>query len=231
MTKLHAELQRHLTENKFFGTVLDHPLVRIFPYGLKHPKGFRYRDAATMANAMYSKKKATLLAAKRERDWHSYVFLHERPYRCEALHYLNNSENLKVTEFWPLVRVTWMDSENIRQWHDEWVELWTESRRYSTSVMQRSDQKRFRALSENITVWRGVNHPDGANGLSWTVDRDKAVWFARRFKSGKKNAGPHLAKGIVSKKVVLAYFNGRNESEIVVLPENVKHFSMEHIPI
>ena len=29
-----------------------------------------------------------------------------------------------------------------------------------------------------MTVYRGVGHPDYAQGFAWTLDRDKAVWFA-----------------------------------------------------
>lgn len=59
-------------------------------------------------------------------------------------------------------------------------------------------------------------------GLSWTIDQSKAEWFARRFAMLTHLGQPRLMEGIVKKKDVLAYFNGRKEKEIVVDPANVR---------
>ena len=56
-------------------------------------------------------------------------------------------------------------------------------------------------------------------GWSWTTDPDKAEWFARRFAVRGKEC--FVAEGTVSKQYVIAYFTGRNESEIVVDPRRV----------
>jgi hypothetical protein len=53
--------------------------------------------------------------------------------------------------------------------------------------------------------------------LSWTTDKEKAEWFARRFAIATQ---PLLVRGTVAKKDVMAVFLGREESEVV--SENVK---------
>jgi hypothetical protein len=48
--------------------------------------------------------------------------------------------------------------------------------------------------------------------LSWTLDKNQAKWFANRFEKD----GVVLEKRI-SKKNIVAYFNGRNEEEVIVV--------------
>ncbi len=77
----------------------------------------------------------------------------------------------------------------------------------------RNDTSTFDALPEQIEVWRGTGHKRYIDGLSWTLDQEKAIWFARRFCARPRV--PLVAKGIVKKEDVFAYFGERNESEIV----------------
>ena len=74
-------------------------------------------------------------------------------------------------------------------------------------------------MPEQIEVWRGTSHKRGVAGLSWTLDQEKAVWFAHRFCSEKRV--PFLAKGIVEKDDVLAYFGDRGEREIVSMKVSI----------
>jgi hypothetical protein len=71
----------------------------------------------------------------------------------------------------------------------------------------------LQSLPDTVKVWRGIRHRKSFNGLSWTLDRDKAVWFANRLRNGRQKS--LLIEGEVNKKDVLAYFAGRDESEIV----------------
>ena len=57
-------------------------------------------------------------------------------------------------------------------------------------------------------------------GLSWTQDREQAIWFAKRFHAVHGERGK-VIEGICKKADVLAYFAGRDEQEIVVDPEKV----------
>jgi ribosomal protein L22 len=108
----------------------------------------------------------------------------------------------------------------------EWLEIWREpcSKRYR--AMCRSERVRLAKLPEIVTVWRGVSHKDAVEGLSWTLRRDKAEWFARRSAHGKK---PLLAKGSIIKSAVFAYFSGRKEAEIVLDPEEVQGEGIERL--
>lgn len=64
-----------------------------------------------------------------------------------------------------------------------------------------------------LTVYRGVSYNGKPDGLSWTTDYEKALWFASRFKG--KNAKVYKMN-ITNPDAILAYFSGRNEEEVVI---------------
>ena len=66
------------------------------------------------------------------------------------------------------------------------------------------------------TVYRGIGTESRENGISWTLDKEKATWFARRFSEG------YVIQGTVEKKDILAFFNDRKEKEVISSPRNVK---------
>ena len=70
---LDPELAEWLRESESFGQVLKHPLVNqiiVIP---------------GLANRTLRAKQEALAEAEDAEDWHAAVFLHERPYRCDAL--------------------------------------------------------------------------------------------------------------------------------------------------
>ena len=78
-------------------------------------------------------------------------------------------------------------------------------------IMKSSELKVYNTLPDTVTAYRGVAQGRERYGLSWTTDREKAEWFQNRF--GEKN---ELLKAAVPKEHILAYFNRRGESEVVV---------------
>lgn len=80
-----------------------------------------------------------------------------------------------------------------------------------TLLMDEDEQKQYSALPEEITVYRGIRGRGRLEALSWTLDIDKAEWFAKRWNKGGK-----VYSAMVKKEDVLAVFTSRNEDEIVV---------------
>ncbi|MGI8861627.1 MAG: hypothetical protein ACR2GV_02730 [Gaiellaceae bacterium] len=72
--------------------------------------------------------------------------------------------------------------------------------------------------SEPITAWRGTSLASGGRGFSWTVDIDKARWFAQReIGFGRGPAGVYEA--VVPPSWVLGKIEaGRGEAEVIVDP-------------
>ncbi len=83
----------------------------------------------------------------------------------------------------------------------------------------------LQAMPDRFTVWRGALDIN-RKGWSWTVDRDKAVFFANRAYGARER---YVIKGTVEKANVLAYLTGRSESEIVIAPEHVLDVTVDEM--
>lgn len=93
-------------------------------------------------------------------------------------------------------------------------------------VMNQEELKLYDSLPDEITIYRGVekNKKNSTKALSWTLNKDKAKWFATRYED----------KGImftakIKKEDVLAYFNSRKEEEVVIDYNNLELISTEEV--
>jgi hypothetical protein len=121
----------------------------------------------------------------------------------------------------------WTDAENVSNdgdaislWQDIWQQVsWTRqgrARKRRFHVMEPAERELFDALPDRLTVYRGYSIAGNEHGYSWTLDRNKAEWFARRYAGSSEADGVFVASVEVNKNEVLAYFTGRNEAEIVL---------------
>lgn len=159
--------------------------------------------------------------AWKENKAERFVFLHERPYRLEAMRKWNEFHpdktfgitNKKSQDFryWNLVKKVWMDSENIYQHLPEWIDVWNSGRPGRELVMQCRERTKFKKLPDQVSLFRGVNDLGTVNGLSWTLRRETADWFARRW--ARKTA--RIISGTVPREKIIAVFIDRKEDEVV----------------
>ena len=176
-------------------------------------------DAASI-NQIYRYKKDALSKARADGDGETYVFLHERPYRLDAM-FKAPMKHLRKnpSEFWKLVGRVWIDTEYPYQHPKKWKQLWGEPIEGRRACMSEEEICFLDTLPEQIEIWRGTSHKRGLAGLAWTLDRERAVRFAQRFCS--ESRVPLLAKGIVEKPDVLAYLEKRHEREIVSMKVSI----------
>ena len=80
-------------------------------------------------------------------------------------------------------------------------------------LMDEEDYKAYSNLPDVVTIYRGVTKINNkrTRALSWTLNRDTAVWFSKRF-----NQEGNVWEKVVSKDKILAYFSVRNEFEVIV---------------
>jgi hypothetical protein len=216
--ELHPELAEYLFESDISGLpqgmlALKHPLMYQIPY---FPKANGYYNKA------YAYKKEKVEEALFHGRWAEYIVLHERAWRHDALltclqEGLGDDEDGDA--IWQRIASVWMDSENIHQNLESWMKLWTSNYPNRRAAMDPKEQKAFDKLPDMVDVYRGVRHDVAAKGLSWTLDRSRAIWFAHRFIHG--DCTPHLVTAMVPKKCVLAHFLRKNEDEIVAHPKHV----------
>lgn len=198
------------------GWFIKHPFVNQMYFGPKMHAAY---------NEQYKHKVIAVAAARFERRWNTFVFLHERPWRFEALTEI--ADEMTDAEFWALVSEVWQDSENIRQHQEEWDDLLRTARPGCEAMMNGEEREAFDALPDRITVWQG--HTDERDdGWSWTTRRETAEWFARRF-ADLEDGIPIVTEAVVNKADVLAYLLGRSEFEILIDPEHVGDFVAAHV--
>jgi len=191
---------------------IKYPLVFAVPY---NPM------MNAMLNEQLRQKRRIVEEAIKKKDWGHMIWMYERPYRFQALQNLwrDYKSSILPGQFWELFALCWVDTENMWQMMDVVHELWEDGpekkSRYG-HMMEEDELSFLDSLPEVFTAYRG-HQSINVMGMSWTVSYWKACWFADRFQTGDGV----VSEGIVNKKDVLGFFNGKGEWEIAVLPENV----------
>lgn len=202
--ELHPDLAPYVFDMRIGRKGLNSPLVQDIP----HRVGF-----GGIANAQYAAKKAAVEEFERQGNVAGFVFMHERPWRFEAMvEYFDRHPDIPGKVFWEEVGHVWTDSENIYENLYEWKEVWNDTKPGKRFAMRASERKKLAALPDTVTVYRGVSHEGDDDGISWTLSREKAEWFAKRWSDGN----PRVFSGTARKEHIHAVFNGRREDEVVI---------------
>jgi hypothetical protein len=210
---LHPDLEECLCEDE--SRLVDHPLMRVFATSLEH---------AASLNKMYQSKSDDRDQAIEDGDWSTYVQLHERPHRPDA--FIEIKDDLSDKSYWELLGEVWMDTEYPWQNQSKWKALWGSGRPEKQFAMSIEEREALALLPDALTIYRGVGKGNNVDGLSWTLSREKAVCFVRRF-------GPRLGDGLLitataNKQDVHAFLDGRKEQEVIV--ERLSIISRETLP-
>lgn len=214
---LHPDLQRHFRDGPI-GKMLHHPLIiNVMPLPGHHKAD----------NLMYLYRKAQAEQSWHEKDWSRCIALHERPYRAEALQRVLSEGNLTFEQpaTWRLIKVVWIDSENVHEHDQFWTTIWKKAKSELTFDMK--EHLAFNELPNMVPVWHGLERADGFTlGLSWTTDKGVAEWFAQRF-ARFNHRRAYIAAGIVHKEHVKAFLLSRGEHEIIAFPDKVDQVVVE----
>jgi hypothetical protein len=182
-------------DEKFGFIFIRHPLINEL-----------YHEAMNAVyNARYKLKKEAVEEAREKSDWSGFVWLHERPFRFTAL-----LEALG-TGYWDagnlteeeneLVESVWIDAENPGVNRDVWLTLF-----------EAMPCEALNKLPKKFTIYRGTD-PEDDNGISWTLSKKVAKFFADRF----KDDGVVLTREI-ARSDALFYTDGRGEKEVIYDP-------------
>lgn len=100
------------------------------------------------------------------------------------------------------------------------------------SMMDKDELSFYNQLPNELTIWRGVmveKELDKENiGFSFTLDKERAEWFAKRFAQDSKGT-PILIEAKVKKEEILSVFLIRSEEEILVSPDSVKIIKIKEL--
>ncbi len=198
--ELHEDLLPYVEEGEF-GQMLRHPLIYEVPWIFS--KG--------MANRRYEEKLKMVKKAIDSKNWTQYVWLHERPYRIDAFAEIKHL--LDDKEYWQLLGSIWIDTENGWANLTKWKKLFSSKKPFRNYLMDEDEQIVLQGLEDTVMVYRGCDQGVNEKGLSWTLDKSKAEFFAKRFsKEGKKGI---VLERQIPKSSIVAVFTGRGESEVI----------------
>ena len=194
---LHPDLAPFLELDGALGAQIRHPLVYQVPL---------FSNGS--ANAYYLQKKKDLDRALEEKNFSQVVFLHERPYRLQA--FMQVAHNLSDRKYWSILSAIWTDTEN--QWQNlgAWKRLLSSKRYHRHFLMDDTEIQLLNSLPELVTIYRGCVKGQNEDGLSWTLDKAKAKFFANRF--GREGI---ILEREIPKSEIIAVFTGRGESEVI----------------
>jgi hypothetical protein len=201
--RLNPELAHYLIESPS-GLMLNHPLVQHLGVD---------PDRAGIVNWRYQEMLKVRSEAVAKGEWSKFVHLHVRPYRLGA--FMEIADCLSNKNFWVLLADVWTDSENIWEDLEDWRVLWNTEQPGKHFAMDAKERRAFKQLPNEITIYRGISEGHTTKGMSWTLDRGKAIWFAKRYE-GWHEQRPVLLTACANKSEVHALLLGREENEIVV---------------
>jgi hypothetical protein len=206
-------LSSHISVEERIGKVLRHPLVYAVPYS---------ETLNPMLNRQLRHKRIALRKAWENKDWHRFVFLYEKPYRLHAFMEIKDKVEYEVpltyaslmTEIWGSTEFVWRD-------FPMWKALWKNIKPNQQEQLMREDERAMlNSLSQRVTIHRGATLGLNELGISWTLDFDKAKWFATRLR--KSTDVTVVVSATINRSDIIALFLGRGETEVIALPEKCR---------
>lgn len=144
----------------------------------------------------------------KEENFDSFVFIHERPFRLEAL--VEVLFSIKKEDLFRIVEYVWTDSE------DPCVnlEVWKYIFNYCEELGVLEDSKKD--LPEKFTIYRGTRAGIDDIGISWTLDASVAKMFSERFYTKRTNKQPIVKVKEVKKEDIFLFTDARGEKEVIL---------------
>jgi len=127
----------------------------------------------------------------------------------DKLFYLQNI--LSEQEYINVVKDWYTQTEIVYQNLQLWIDTF-KSIKNTKLLMDYDELNYFNNLPKKIVIYRGGV---SKRGISWTLNKDIAEWFANRFRA--INKGGQLFEKKVYKNDCIAYFNDREEEEIIYI--------------
>lgn len=145
-----------------------------------------------------------------------------------------NFHNSSDRDFYECFRHVWIHSEGASINKSLWLTMMESSRPGKDKwLMTKEEISLLKSFPDKVQVYRGCS-TNKVNGLSWTIDRDKAIWFGNRFNFGlgRPPFGKEccLVSGHIAHEDIYAVFIDRGESEVVCDPKKVKGKKKEILP-
>lgn len=142
--------------------------------------------------------------------------MYRDPYKLLFMKY--NKDYLSDRDFAEFLANAWVTEDNpnmdVNVSRRESLSMFKKAKK--EYLMEEDDYKYYQSLPDTLTLYRGVGLGRVELGLSWTDDEEKAKWFMHRWELTEEDEEIKLLKAVVPKKYAIAYFNTRNEKEVLL---------------
>jgi hypothetical protein len=156
----------------------------------------------------------------------SILFHMNKPYRLQILALLKDL--VEDSEFNKIFKSLWTSTEYPSNNNAKDLQ-YLFNRVNSKSIMTTEEFNLVKDLPDIVTVYRGLQGAKAkARAYSWTLNKDKANWFANRYQKGGK-----VLQAQIPRDAIYFYTDSRNEKEIVLNPRrlrNVQEIMIEVMP-
>lgn len=208
-----------ITPSKF--GLLSHPLISsVFNMS---PKSGQIIVVTEENKAQAFKERLEHLATLKTMG-HIWIFV-QKPYKLDLIFFARDV--LTTDEFTGLLRDGWMATEFPHQSGVRRM-LSLFKRADKSKLMNKEEKEFYDSLPKIVTIYRGLQGAKSpVRGISWTLDFEKAKWFASRWKTVVRPG--NVVTAMIHKDHIFAYFQDRNESEIIVNPDFLR--DVREVPI
>lgn len=162
-------------------------------------------------NAFKKLQQKTVDSIFRKKTALGVLFMIRASYRLTFFKYCKN--DLSEEDYSNLLMEAWLTEENpMSDVNVSMKELLSYFKKANKEIMMCSkDLAAYNTFPDKVTIYRGVKEPK--LGMSWTLSKSKAEWFATRF----SDTG-YIFQAIANKSDILCYTNDRNEKEVILNP-------------
>lgn len=142
----------------------------------------------------------------------------------QLLFFSLNSNNLSEQDYNKALKQIWISTEYPNA--DKNVSVKESLQLFKKSnpdlIMDQNEKNYLNSLPDEVTIYRGTHTQNNSKALSWTANYDKAKWFANRF-----DEDGYILQATINKKDIVAFFNVRNEDELIVDFNKIKNLTEE----
>ena len=202
-----------ILETEYSPMIVSHPFTKCGIVTLLNGEEFCQLDITKSPDALKKWQAQMERQIDESHNAHFVYYLLNDSYR---LMFLNDvAKFLSTEEFSDLLGDAWVTSEyanldaNVSK--QQLLKLFKSADK--SKLMSEDELETFEDLDDEIVVYRGVGslNKNNIKALSWTTSFGKAKWFSERYGKGGK-----IYTATINKENVLAYFDRKNEDEVIV---------------
>lgn len=217
-----------ILETEYSPIIVSHPFTKCGIVNLLDGDDFIQLDITKSKDALNRWKAQISHEIDESRDVYQVYYLLNDSY--QLMFFNEISKLLSKDDFSNLLGEAWVNSEYANS--DANVskkEMLAHFKNADKSILMSEDEiETYNELDDSVVIYRGCSQKDRKNAkvLSWTTSFGRAKWFSERW--DEKGV---IYCTIVDKKDILAYFNRRNEDEVIVDYNKLQEIKIVNKPL